>query len=185
LQAEVYRLSGELNEALERHAATSEVLSAISSSHGELEQVFKLMLENATRVCEATFGGLFLFDGDVFHIGATHLPTSPHPIFKPGVMFSLSDNPGVPFARLVETKAVVHITDLRTDRSFIEHNPRIVQLVETGTRAFLGVPMLKGKDVIGAFGINRQEAKPFTDKQIELVTNFAAQAVIAIEKHGC
>jgi class 3 adenylate cyclase len=171
----------DLIEALERQTATSEVLSVISRSPGHLATVFDMMLRKATKLCEATFGGLFLREGDVFHIGATHLPTSSDPIFKPGVRFSLSDNPGVPLARLVETKAFVHIRDLRTDKSFIERNPRVVQLVESGTRAFLGVPLLKDEEVIGAFGINRQEARPFSDKQIELVTSFAAQAVIAIE----
>jgi GAF domain-containing protein len=171
----------DLTEALERQTATSEVLSVISRSPGDLATVFDMMLRRATKLCEATFGGLFLLEGDVFHIGATHLPTSSDPIFKPDVRFSLSDNPGVPLARLVETKAFVHIRDLRTDKSFIERNPRVVQLVESGTRAFLGVPLLRDTEVIGAFGINRQEARPFTDKQIELVTSFAAQAVIAIE----
>jgi class 3 adenylate cyclase len=158
------------------------VLSVISSSPGELAPVFEAMLGNATRLCEATFGALWLREGDGFRIGASHLPTSTYPIFQPGTTFTLRYNPGVPLARMVETRAVIHVADLRTDQSYIGRNARIVPFVETaGARAFLGVPLLKDNEVTGAFVIFKQEEQPFTDKQIELVKNFAAQAVIAIE----
>jgi GAF domain-containing protein len=96
--------------------------------------------------------------------------------------FDLRDNPGVPLARMVETKSVLHVADLRTDRSYTERNPRITPFVETvGARTFLGVPMLKDNELVGAFVIYRQEVRPFTDKHIDLVKSFATQAVIAIE----
>ena len=180
---ELRQRTDDLTELLEQQTATSEVLSVISSSPGELEPVFQIMLANAVRLCEAKFGGLFIREGDVFRIGAAHLPPSPYvAIYRPGATFALRDNPGVPIARMVETKTVVHIADLRTEQSYIGRNPRIVPLVETaGARTFLGVPMLKDDDLVGAFVIYREEVRPFTDKQIALVQNFAAQAVIAIE----
>ena len=176
------RLLSELRQSLEQQTATSEVLQVISSSPGDLQPVFDGMLRNATKLCEAAFGALWLREGDGFRIGASHLPTSTYPIFQPGTTFTLRDNPDVPLARMVETRAVIHIADLRTDQSYIGRNARIVPFVETaGARAFLGVPLLKDNEVIGAFVIFRQEERPFTDKQVALLQNFAAQAVIAIE----
>ena len=173
-------LGPDRDEAVEQLSAASDVLKVITSSPGDLKRVFDTILENATRLCEAKFGALWLREGDVFRFGAVHLPSSVNvAIYQPDVTFALHENPNVPIARMVETKAVVHIADLRTDQSYVARSPRIVPLVETvGVRTFLGVQMLK---LIGAFVILRTEVRPFTEKHIALVQNFAAQAVIAIE----
>jgi GAF domain-containing protein len=175
------RLFNETNEALQQQTATSEVLKVISSSPGELEPVFNVLLANATRICEATFGNLFLRDGPIFRAVAVHSTQSLYDLRRNPVI-DLRDNPGIPLDRLVRTKQVIHIADLQTDQSYIGKNDRVVSLVEVaGARTFVAVPMLKGGEIIGDIALYRQEVRPFTDKQIELVRNFAAQAVIAIE----
>jgi len=177
------RLLNELRESLERQTATSEVLSVISSSPGELQPVFQAMLENATRICEAKFGTLLLCEGDAFRGVATHgVPTAYAEWHRRQAAIELRDHPDIPIARLARTKETVHISDLMMDRAYTERDSRIVALVESaGARSVLAVPMLKGKELFGAIVIFRQEIRPFTEKQIELVQNFAAQAVIAIE----
>jgi GAF domain-containing protein len=114
-----------------------------------------------TRLCQAKFGLLWLREGDVFRIGAGHLPSSVNvAIYQPDMTFALYENPNVPIARMVETKAVLHIPDLRTDQSYIERSSRIVPLVEiVGARTFLGVPMLKHNELVGAFVIYRTEVQ--------------------------
>ena len=178
---EVQARTRELTEALEQQTATSEVLSVISSSHGELDPVFRAMLENATRICDATFGMLWLSDGDGFRAVALQ-----------GVPLDLADErkrepllhpaPELPLARLARTKQLIHITDINMDQSYLGGHRPIVALADLGgARAFLLVPMLKENELVGALAIYRQEVRPFTDKQIELVKSFASQAVIAIE----
>jgi transcriptional regulator with GAF, ATPase, and Fis domain len=179
-QPDVSQLTSERDEALEREKATAEVLRVISSSPGELEPVFEAMLENATIICGAEFGNLFLRDGDAFRVAAAHGPPTEYveryrrqPVLAPSELA---------LARTASTKEVLHILDLREDQSYRERSPRIVALVESaGARTILGVPMLNESGLIGVIFIYRQEVRPFTDKQIELVTNFARQAVIAIE----
>ena len=176
------RLLSELRETLELQTATSEVLSVISSSPGELEPVFQAMLENATRICEAKVGNLFLREGNNFRAVAVHGESDYAEGFRRNPLALMSENPGSPLARMAETKQVIHIVDLRDDQSYRDGNPRIVSLVETaGARTHIVVPMLKENDLIGAIVIYRREVRPFSDKQITLLTNFAAQAVIAIE----
>jgi two-component system, NtrC family, sensor kinase len=176
------RLFNETQEALERQTATSQVLQVISSSPGELEPVFNTMLESATRICEATFGNLWLREGNAFRAVAVHSKQSFADHLRRNPVLDLCDNPGIPLDRLAKTKQVVHIPDLRTDQSYIGKNVGVVLLVEVvGTRTFVVVPMLKEGELIGAISMYRQEVRPFTEKQIELVKNFAAQAVIAIE----
>src|SRR5262245_45080795 len=171
----------ELSESLEQQTATSEVLKIISSSPGGLEPVFNAMLANATRICEATFGNLFLREGHIFRAVAVHSNSQGYDLLRKPVI-DLRDNPGVPLDRLVTAKQVIQIPDLRTDQSYIQRNDRVVALVEiAGARTLLDVPMLKDNELIGVIVLYRQEVRPFTDKQIELVKNFAAQAVIAIE----
>ena len=181
-EIEVARLSRELNEALERQTATAEVLRVIGSSRGELEPVFQAVLEKATRICEAKFGLLQLYENGAFRTGATHnIPPAfaealaqRGPLFHPGPLH--------PHARVVATKQLLHISDYCQDAAYKQRDPATVRLVElAGARTVLTVPMLKDNELIGLIVIYRTEVRPFTEKQIVLVQNFAAQAVIAIE----
>jgi GAF domain-containing protein len=176
---ELRQRTDDLSESLEQQTATSEVLKVISSSPGELEPVFSKMLENAVRICEAKFGIMFGFNNGAFRALSSYGDSAGHSIGQPHV---LSENPNNPLTRMAAAKETVHIADLTAERAYIERNPRVVRLVESaGARTLLDVPMLKDGGLIGAFVLYRQEVRPFTDKQIELVKNFAAQAVIAIE----
>ena len=182
LLSELRHRTDDLSEALEQQTATSEVLKVISSSPGELEPVFNAMLENATRICEATFGNLFLCEGPIFRSVAVHSKGGHADSWRRNPVIDLRDNAEDPLNRVANTKQVVHIPDLRTDQSYIGKHSRIITLVEVaGARTYLIVPMLKEGELVGAISMFRQEVRPFTDKQIELVKNFAAQAVIAIE----
>jgi signal transduction histidine kinase len=173
-------LQKQLAEALERQAATSEVLRLISSSPGELQPVFDAILSNATRICEAKFGDLYLRDGDAFRMAATH--DSPSAYAAARRRSPLRPPPDAPLGLVAVTKQVAHIADITTIPSYVEGDPFVVAGVElAGYRTVLAVPMLKDNELIGAITSCRQEVRPFTDKQIELVKNFAAQAVIAIE----
>ena len=180
---ELRQRTADLSELLEQQTATSEVLAIISRSPGDLQPVFEAMLANATRLCAAPFGNLFLCEGENIRLVAAHHPASAHPEWwSPGTLIALRDNSSIPVARMVASKAIVHVADMRGDRAYIERVPRTVAFVESsGIRTLIAVPMLKEDALVGAILIYRQEVRPFTDKQIALVTNFAAQAVIAIE----
>jgi GAF domain-containing protein len=182
LEKKVEVLTRELAEALEQQAATSEVLRVISASPGELEPVFEAMLENAVRLCEAKFGNLFLYDGQAFTAAALHRASWAYAEARRRPVVVRDLHPDVPLARLSRIPEIIHIADVRAEQSYIERDPRFSELVDVaGARTLLMVPMLKEHELVGAFAIYRQEVRPFTDKQIALVQNFAAQAVIAIE----
>jgi two-component system, NtrC family, sensor kinase len=175
------RLLSELRESLDQQTATSEVLQVISSSPSDLEPVFRAMLENATRLCEAKFGTLLLREGDAFRCVAMHNAPLAYveerrrnPLFRPRLAGGL--------ARVATTKRVVHIPDIQAHQVYLDGAYGTVALAATASaRTVLFVPMLKDDDLVGVITIFRQEVRPFNDKQIELVQNFANQAVIAIE----
>jgi two-component system NtrC family sensor kinase len=169
----------ELSDSLEQQTATSEVLQVISSSPGELKPVFQAMLKNAVRICDAKFGNLWLREGDAFRIGATHGAPPAYVEFLRSEQVYHSD-PKLGLGQLVTTKEVYHLADIAEVPTFGD-KLRQATIDLAGARTLIGVPMLKDNEVIGAIVIYRQEVRPFTDKQIELVENFAAQAVIAIE----
>src|SRR6516164_6704367 len=182
LREQVSALTRELAEAREQQTATSEVLRVISSSRGELEPVFQTMLENATRLCEAKFGVFFLHEGGglIRNVASHNVPPAfaealrRHSVFRPAA-------DGV-FAGAMKTEQAVQIADLTATRGYTERQQPTVDAVELGgVRTIVGVPMLKDNEVIGVIAIFRQEVRPVTDKQIDLVQNFAAQAAIAIE----
>src|SRR5262249_43854479 len=180
---EVQARARELSESLEQQTATSEVLGVISSSLGELEPVFNAMLENAVRLCEAKFGAMYLSEADAFRIVAMlNVPPAIAEMRRRNPVFR--SNPRTALARAAATKQTVQIADVQTDPGYLDPPPafgggQAANLAGPGP--LLVVPMLKEEELIGAIGIYRQEVRPFTDKQIELVENFAAQAVIAIE----
>src|ERR1700683_2483550 len=180
LQEKLDQRTRELSEALERQTATSEVLSIISSSPGDLQPVFATILENATRICEANFGKVYLWDGDAFYLVAAN--DTPRSFADTRRLAPFRPHAGHPFRSLAETKQVFHVSDMMTLPIYKEGNPQIVEAVELGKmRTCLGVPMLKDNNLIGAVLVFRQEVRLFTANQIALITNFAAQAVIAIE----
>jgi signal transduction histidine kinase len=174
------RLLNELRESLQQQTATADVLRVISSSPGDLKPVFQAMLDSAVRICQAKYGHMFLYDGKEFRaVGTKDLPTAWAEFLEHN---KIPPHPMVPLGRALMTKQVVHVADATTDEGYIQGHPGMVAVVELGgARTLMVVPMLKENELIGAIGIYRQEVRPFTDKQIALVQNFAAQAVIAIE----
>jgi GAF domain-containing protein len=171
----------ELSEALEQQTAACEVLGIISSSPGKLQPVFETMLANATRICGAQFGNLLLYEGDGFRHVATHGAPAAFaelrrrdPVVRPGPKSTLG--------RIAAKKQVQHIADITTGQAYLDRNPATVELADAaGARTLLGVPLLKDNELIGVIAIYRQEVRPFTHKQVELLKTFADQAVIAIE----
>jgi GAF domain-containing protein len=180
LEEQVATLTRELKEAREQQTATSEALQVISSSSGELAPVFESLLASAKHLCGAEFGIILLREGDAFRTVALHGATPEYtearwhaPVIRPAADTGLG--------RVLETKQVVQIADVRAVAGYLD-NPVQAPLVQlSGVRTKLSIPMLKEEDLIGVIEIDRREVRPFTDKQIELVQNFAAQAVIAIE----
>src|SRR6516165_4796324 len=179
-ETEVARFRRERDEALERETATSEVLRLISKSPGDLELVFRAILENATRICNAKFGVLSLSEGDAQRIVAMHNAPPAYaelrqrdPIMRP--------TGNLPLWRAVATKRAVQTADAANDPANQDDPNRRKFVAATGVRSFIVVPILKDNEVVGVINVFRQEVRPFTDKQIAVLESFAAQAVIAIE----
>jgi adenylate cyclase len=184
LLSELRQRTEDLSESLQQQTASAEVLRAISSSRGELQPVFDAMLANATRLCGASYGTMWLRESDgQIRVGARHGPLMPEAFrdkLRVGTLFRPS--PSLPTARVFDTRKPVHVVDLKEDRSYLDGDPLAVASVEVaGIRSLLSVPMLKEGAIIGTLNIYRREVRLFTEKQIELMQNFAAQAVIAIE----
>jgi GAF domain-containing protein len=177
---ELRQRTTDLTEALEQQTATSNVLQVISSSPGNLEPVFATMLENAVRLCDAKFGSINSWDGEALHLVATHNVPPAFAEFRKRTPFR--PGPGNPISQMLMTKTVIHFHNLATEQGYIDRDPTFVAAVELGgVRTFLAVPMMKENELIGVVIVYRQEVRPFSDKQIEVVKSFAAQAVIAIE----
>ena len=174
------RLLNELRESLQQQTATAEVLKVVSSSPGELGPVFNAMLENAVRICGAKFGNLMLSEGDALRTVALY--GAPVAYAEARRREPLTRHrPGTALGQVLTTKQPVQVADVQAESAYYDDPSRISLLKLAGARTVIAVPMLKENVLVGAIFIYRQEVRPFTDKQIELVKNFAAQAVIAIE----
>jgi GAF domain-containing protein len=170
----------ELSEALEQQTATSEVLGIISSTPGELTPVFEAMLAKGTRLCEAKFGNLYLYEGGALRVVASH--NVPPAFAEARRRGPFHPPPSGPLGEVIRTKQTLHLADLAATRAYAERDPVVVDAVELGgVRTNISVPMLKENELVGIVTIFRQEVRPFTDKQVALLTSFASQAVIAIE----
>jgi GAF domain-containing protein len=173
------RLLTETREALEQQTATAEVLQVIDSSPGDLAPVFDAMLEKAIRLCEAASGSLWTYDGECFHaVAVRNVP----PSLAEFVRQPHAAGPNTPLGRVMRTRQLVSIPDLAADEMYRSGDRWTAAPVELGgARSYLAIPLLKDDVIIGAFAVSRREIRPFTDKQIALLQNFAAQAVIAME----
>jgi len=177
---ELRQRTDDLTETLEQQTATADVLRVISSSPGDLEPVFQAVLDSATRLCEANFGILYRYEGGAFH--AVALRGAPPAFAEFQQRAPISPPPASGLERIVRTRQPVHIIDAMAEQRYIDGDPYVVTAVKlSGSRTLILVPMLKDDDLIGVITIYRREVRPFTEKQIELLQNFAAQAVIAIE----
>ncbi|MBB4372249.1 PAS domain S-box-containing protein [Bradyrhizobium sp. cir1] len=180
LQNQVSTLTRELKEAREQQSATSEVLEIISSSPGDLAPIFDKMLENATRVCGAEFGSMNLVEDGLVRQAALY--NAPPALATARTNKVSRPHPQSTLARAIRSKQVVHVADLKTTPGYLERSQSTVELAELGgARTVLVVPMLRDDELIGVITVYRQEVRLFDEKQIELLSNFAKQAVIAIE----
>src|SRR5262249_14614072 len=179
---ELRQRTDELSDSLEQQTATSEVLSVISSSAGELQPVFETMLAKATALCEASFGAMWLVDGDGYRTAALHgdLPEAYVEQWRSGTLHRPKAD--VPMARAIRSRTPVHVPDMLKEQAYLEGDPLPVVVANiAGIRSLVTVPLLKESEATGVITIYRKEVRSFTDKQIELVSIFAKQAVIAIE----
>lgn len=176
------RLFHELREALQQQTATSKVLQVISNSPGILEPAFDTVLENAMQLCDAEFGNIYTWDGEALHLVAWHNTPAAFAAYRTRGPFRPSATSLI--GRMVRTKSVMHVHDATDNPDYTERrDPSLVAAIELGgVRTYLGVPMMKENEVIGAITIFRQEVRPFTERQIAMLTGFADQAAIALEK---
>jgi signal transduction histidine kinase len=180
LEKKVEQRTAELRESLQQQTATSEVLETISSSAGDLEPVFDKMLENAIRICGAKFGTMTLYEDGGFRTVALH--NAPQAYVDTQLYKLIRPHPDSGLGAVERTHQTVHIDDITTQPPYLQGNPNVRALADlAGARTLVIVPMLREDELIGSIAIFRQEVKPFTDKQVDLVANFANQAVIAIE----
>jgi len=181
-ETEAARFHRERDEALEREAATSEVLKVISASAGELEPVFDAILENATRLCQAKFANLFLVEGEALRNVALHgAPPALVEARRQNPLLRLSKDSNTGLNRMAAMKQPIQIADIQLEPSYNDDPQRRRFLDQSEARSLLCVPLLQHNELVGAIAIYRQEVRPFIDKQIALAKSFAAQAVIAIE----
>jgi GAF domain-containing protein len=179
LQRQLAESRAERDEALAQQTATAEVLGVINSSPGDLAPVFDAMLEKATRLCEAPYGQLAVYDGEFFRFVAVH---GEAPYAEQQRRDSIAPSFGVTWPRIVRGAAIVHIANDLEDQGYFNAEPSSRALVEaSGMRTLLTVALRKDEVLLGALTVYRQEIRPFSDKQITLLQNFAAQAVIAME----
>ena len=179
-ETDVERLTRELSTIAEQQRATGEVLKLISSPSDDPQSVFANILANAVRICDARNGAISRWDGDALHLVATH--NMPQAFIELRRQLAYRPHPHSPTGRMLATKGVIHVADLATEQAYLERNPATVAAVEVaGVRTILVVPLWKDTEPIGSFFVARNEVRPFAEKQIEIVQNFAAQAVIAIQ----
>jgi two-component system NtrC family sensor kinase len=178
-EASVAQLKRELNETLQQQKGTLEVLRVISKSSGDLQPVFAAILSNAVSVGDADNGAINRWDGDALHLVATHNMPAAFTDLRRRSPYRPDQHSAS--GRMLATKSLVHIADLAVDQSYAERNPPTVAAVEAGVRTTLAVPLLKENELVGSFTVGRNQVRPFTQRQIELITGFADQAVIAIE----
>ena len=178
------RLLNELRESLQQQTATADVLKVISSSPGQLEPVFQAMLENAVRICEASFGVLFRNeDGAMRAAAMVGVPPAFAEFWQRGPQ---RPGPRTAFGRVSETKQTIHIADVKAEPAYVDGEPVFVAAVNLGNfRTLLNVPMLKENELIGVLAIYRQEVRPFTDKQIELFKTSLPKPSSPSRTRGC
>lgn len=170
----------QVTELLEQRAAISAVLRAIANSPHALQPIFDTILDHANRLCRAEIGTLMLFEPNGYPMVAR--AGLPDQYFAEGETHLYPFLPDGPLARLIEVRATVHIAEWATDQTYVRRHPAVVAMVEgVGAGSALFVPMLTEDELVGAIGIIRVGVKPFADTQINLVTDFAVQAAIALE----
>src|SRR6516225_4026156 len=179
---EIDSLTHEMSTIAEQQRATTEVLKLISSSVGDPQEVFANILASAARICDADNGAINRWDGEALHLVATH--NMPRAFIELRKQSAHRPHRHSAHGRVLATKSLIHIADLATDQAYLERNPPTVAVVEgAGVRTILVVPLWKDNELIGSFFVGRNEVRPFAEKQIEIVENFAAQAVVAIQNY--